>query len=845
MVYSVIYLCKKAFYYKKAIDRGNGMNTKDIYQKILNGRAIIIAGSGINIDVKDCDGNDFLTGSRLAERIYEECGISNPDNKWDLQDASQTYLEKKTDLQLISLIKRLLNVSQLSDIVKKTYQLPWIRYYTTNYDDVPLLATNGVKDIIPVTLNSNVNKYFGEDNVCVYINGYIGNLNEHTLNSEFKLTSNSYMSEQNILNSQWGNVLKEDLELAEVIIIAGLSLEYDLELKKIIYNQNIVNKTVFIESKIISEDKKRKLGRLGTVLAIGIEKFIEELYLYKDSGFVPEKNKERLYCFEKNSRQPLPTRAKSHEVFALFMSGEIQNSLFYKDKGKYVSIIYRERVANVVSAIKEQKRVIFLHANLGNGKTLFLEIMKRQLYNNSINVYTFLENRNRKEFTDINVIMKSSGQKVIIIENYFNHLDIMKKFALCSCEEVTFVLTARTMIYETKMQDIFEYLDVQYGDCISIDINKLTKREINECYKILEKYEFWGNYTKLNQQDKKNLLKKRSNGNGELQTILIDIIRSSKMREKISDVVKKIKNEANEYYLGLIILLLAKVMSLELSVDDVNGIMDNECLNDPRYVKNAAVKELVIFEDNGKQSYRIKSSIVAKEILSMLNTDAEIIDALIKIAQYSNKYSESFKYESILQNIVSFSHVNTFLSGKRDNIDFIINYYDALKEFKYYKENSFFWLQYSIACLRYENYELAQNYVTVAYQKFKEDDKNKPFQCDNQQARILLELIRVGKSKNVKKDFSEAHSLIIKPRVSEKDREENSIRLFYTYIKKSFIQNVSKAHALDFHATACSDAYNKVNIYLKNLKNERDRERYEDLKKNLLLHSVTNKAEEK
>lgn len=216
------------------------MDKRQMYQKILDGKAVLIAGSGINMGVKGCDGKNLLTGCELAEKMYMECGITDPDDKYDLQDAAQTYLETKTDLQLVTLLKRLLSVSKISSYVKAIYQLPWMRYYTTNYDDVPVLSTSGVKSITPVTISEETEKYLDKTDICVYINGYIGTLNERTLNTEFKLTTKSYLAEQNLFNSQWGAVLKDDLELAEVIIIAGLSLEYDLELKKIIYNSNII-----------------------------------------------------------------------------------------------------------------------------------------------------------------------------------------------------------------------------------------------------------------------------------------------------------------------------------------------------------------------------------------------------------------------------------------------------------------------------------------------------------------------------------------------------------------------------------------------------------------------------
>lgn len=69
------------------------MNTKDVYSEILNGNAVLITGSGANVEVKNHEGDDFPVGTKLPMLLYKECGIENPDDPYDLQDASQTFLE--------------------------------------------------------------------------------------------------------------------------------------------------------------------------------------------------------------------------------------------------------------------------------------------------------------------------------------------------------------------------------------------------------------------------------------------------------------------------------------------------------------------------------------------------------------------------------------------------------------------------------------------------------------------------------------------------------------------------------------------------------------------------------
>ena len=58
---------------------------------IIDRNAIIIMGAGASYGAKNAFG-DFPSGTLLAEELYKKCGII-PDDKTDLQDASQCYEE--------------------------------------------------------------------------------------------------------------------------------------------------------------------------------------------------------------------------------------------------------------------------------------------------------------------------------------------------------------------------------------------------------------------------------------------------------------------------------------------------------------------------------------------------------------------------------------------------------------------------------------------------------------------------------------------------------------------------------------------------------------------------------
>lgn len=146
------------------------MELKEVFQTIINGGSVLITGSGANYGVKGIDGGSFPTGTELAEYLYREAGIFSPENPYDLQDASETYIETLGASSLIQLIKNKLMVSSITDSQKWLYDNDWQRIYTTNYDNVPTIATLKSKNqIYPVVLSSHYQKEYIREKTCVFI----------------------------------------------------------------------------------------------------------------------------------------------------------------------------------------------------------------------------------------------------------------------------------------------------------------------------------------------------------------------------------------------------------------------------------------------------------------------------------------------------------------------------------------------------------------------------------------------------------------------------------------------------------------------------------------------------
>lgn len=347
----------------------------------------------------------------------------------------------------------------------------------------------------------------------------------------------------------------------------------------------------------------------------------------------------------------------------------------------------------------------------------------------------------------------------------------------------------------------------------------------------------WGKESGLSPKEKRRLLTERQGGNYELQGIMLLLLNSPSMKKRVEDVVIKIKQMSEKYYDVLILALLIKTMSLNISANDMGKILNIKIALDTRFMQDHNVQEILDFS-SGETEFKLRSAVTANAILQQLDCNETIIKVLSRTAHYADRYANVERYENILKNIISYSHVKTFLIKSNQKEIFLINYYNELKELDYYKENSFYWLQYSIACVNIERFDLAQTYLDNAYGWFRESDKIVPFQLDTQQAKLNLLLIEKRRTMDVKEKFIEAHQLLMKPVVSIKDNPIKQIMIFWSYTKAAVKDQMIKQGYEKEYRDCCAEAYNKLQGYLKSLVGKQDRNNLNELSKRLLRCSV-------
>lgn len=117
------------------------MELKKAIEKILDGQAVLFAGAGFSYGAKNGQGNvpsaDMLKKSLLLDMGMDE------NSEHGLETIADFYKKKKTARGLVAKLKEQYNILQIAEHHKKIMDLPWKRIYTTNYDQVVEMASQG------------------------------------------------------------------------------------------------------------------------------------------------------------------------------------------------------------------------------------------------------------------------------------------------------------------------------------------------------------------------------------------------------------------------------------------------------------------------------------------------------------------------------------------------------------------------------------------------------------------------------------------------------------------------------------------------------------------------------
>lgn len=789
----------------------SNLNLKIEYfvEKILEGNCMLFLGSGFSVGATNLFDTEMPIGRSLSDLLDID---TNENNDGDLEEAAENYIEMFGEIGLAQKLRNLFTVKTTSDAQNTICKCKWRRIYTTNYDDVvENITAKEKKPFVPVTLSSPAEDYTNKRNIVVHLNGSISNLSSNTLSSEFKLTSASYLTQQ-FQNSSWRKLFEYDIKDSDLIVFVGFSLRYDLDIKKLLWeDSDTKRKCVFIMKDDEPQQNVKKASRYGSVFSIGVDTFAKVIEDVKRTRPVEVTRLQRPFlCFKTPSvLKDTVSKIPDASIVDMFLYGKVndlylQRSCDHPDSLHYY--INRTAIGLVVKSLDNGTKDILVHSDLGNGKSLFIKGLVYGLLKNGYKVYVY-EKFYASLHTEIEQICESGDPTtVFIVENYNANRNILEAIQTYRSKQ-RLIVSERTVTNDMYYDWLHSLIN---RDLYEVDINRLEDAELDECVIILNQFGLWRKFSNYRDDQKEEYL--IVNCKRSFRLILLAVINSTDIRQRIAQEISTIKQDV-EIYQALVLMLVSNLLDWNISLDDISFALGGTIKGNASFRHNPVVKEYVDF---GSAELKVKSSILSEVILTHIMDVNIVRETLVKAFKNFDKYSEDTIYRKYMITILSYANLQRVFNKEEGDVfnGNIVTLFEDIRSCKFCANNPHYWLQYAIAKLGEQKYEEAKLYFDSAYALAKHRAGFDTYQIDNHFARYLLEdVIFSDVDDEFMKAFKQAHA-ILTDRSHQKDTKYYPFKVARLYLPfyEKFKKWMSKKELAQF-GLACHQIESMIESY--------------------------------
>ena len=509
------------------------------------GKALLFIGSGYSKDAENIKGKNLCSSTELSNKIAGLMGLDD-DRKMGLCKIATLYLEGyqnedyKTKAQnLVKLIQENFLCSKVTDSQLQIMKFPWMRIYTTNYDNVAEEASEQAGRVRNTILpNDSMRDVYKSKSCIIHTNGYVRCMTTDSFKDEFKLTSVSYESDS-FSKSEIKQIMNHDLLEARAIIFIGLSLEFDLDISRLLIATNTREKTHFIfeHKDNLNQFEKMQVKSFenkGTVHYIGIDGLcdimssLENIEIHDDlvyRSFIPRYNLPLQYIKEDISA-----------IWSVIYGGKINEALLssHLDDNKYLfsrSVLYEMEEA----ILNSNNFLYMLTGRLGNGKSVLIEQLSCKLSNIG-QIYT-LDSVYDDVKEELVQLLMNDEKIFLFIDDYTQHLEILKQIAEIIGEDrgnLKIILTSRTGNNLVSQYEIIDYFHIKIDDISWHSLDQIDNKEFLE----IKKY-----YSRIGLTNKKlnYVFTKSARKQGDFSKIIIPLFdKNSKIGNKILDEIKEV-----------------------------------------------------------------------------------------------------------------------------------------------------------------------------------------------------------------------------------------------------------------------------------------------------------------
>jgi hypothetical protein len=668
-------------------------------------------------------------GDALEREIKKLAELPNDDPS-ALMDLS-SYAVKK-DKDLFSLLCSLYTIRSLSDEQKIILSQPWLRIYTTNYDDVVEVFAGQTKGSLKrssYSTESQVPAQFRSGSI-VHLHGYIHNCTRDNLLGQLVLSHYSY-AQQRALLSPWWEVFERDMRVAKNIFFVGYDLKDFDPAKYLTQNPLAVEKTHFILRPTQSPVAASRLDEYGRRDSMGVSGFAEECKACVVAEKPEHANALRGFRFidplkdDKVAARPTPLEIQSLFAFGKFI---FQRLLTTFPKPEY-SISRGKQLAQCMAALADC-RTLIIHSKIGNGKTIFrhgLVIALTELGHNCFE----LREKVTPAPAEIDFI---AGQKkpVIVFPDYDSAYSCIHLFSELK-PDARFIVEMATGTLQVRHSEVFERLPRPLE---RIDLNRLSSDDCKAIYKLL---------------DEAGIAPRDFNlkfGKGaEMRDVVLSIFENTNVIKRIDDIVQPIIAKSD-----------AKVVLFCSAILKYLGLR-----TDPGFLRSfSGVDSYQVLCETGEGAYEFvdfahdrvepHSALFSEFLIKRYLKPHELVGVVFRMASEAarrmNEENANLQSDRVrtaratLGALLRFSFLDELLHQSPERDRYISQIYEHGRRDIYIQGEPLFWLQYSIFMQGIGRWDLAERHMETAYERGGARAGFLTYQLDTNSLGLCLDLER-------------------------------------------------------------------------------------------------------
>lgn len=703
--------------------------TNQLPSNIYTDKSLLIIGSGFCIENKNRLNKKIPNVSTLYNLMVDSLirkGVLTEDDReegaYDIATVSEFY---EDDSELIELLRTQYTTFGTLEYQKNILSHTWKKIYTTNYDDVieSALTNNNIK----------YRRYCGSDNLenhpeyinIIHLNGMIGDMNTSNFLENVKLTNSSYLKNSKNYDS-WIQELELDIRNSEYVFCLGFSGDSDPKIAEKL--AMFKEKVYMINGENIGKIQEKKMSSKGNVIPYTVEQFNEYLSKHYKKNIIPyaDKKTKSLVLTKYHQASIDNIKTEINDVHALISRGIVdENKIFHESKNYLVK---RDIEEKIIEKIDSGYKLIEIHSNLGNGKTIFLKQLKAALSKiKQYNVYEFQGDAHEipEDIKIINAKTKQGDKNIIIIDDF--HMLETYFYNFNKISNAQFIVSVRSSIFDNISYKLEKALECKTNDIITFDINDLSNAEINQYKNILRNHNIDCNFRKR----------------------YVNFINLITETIEINNLLKKLKEELdlllkdNKKSYPIIAYFCLNLMEYSDSnnLKKIANILDID-INSRYITSDTHFNEFIESKKNYKPT--LKSPIVMQQLLHHI--DIEIIrNVLTSIMNGLECNKQNNDYYTLQKLLISYSNLNIIFRDNEsiekcnDKIDIYIgNFYKEIQNSSFCKRNPFFWLNYAIQQTNIKEYPISKIYLDNAEKYAKKKNMLPFYQLNGQRARLCF-----------------------------------------------------------------------------------------------------------